>query len=238
MAGTNDFLTFATGVGADVLTQAQYAALTTVLANGFTTGTAQSSQLNKVWRQSSIMSAVLAQMIADVSGQNVVDDGTTATILNNFLTTLLGSGYSLDTGTANTYVVTLSPAPTALVDGMEVKFFAANASTGASTLNVNGLGAVSLTKNGSTPAIGASDILAGDLIKAVYHASGNTWRIVSSAAQGATGGGNDKIFYLNGQTINSNFTVPTGENAMSAGPVTIATGVVITVSTGSRWTVV
>ena len=46
-------------------------------------GVAQSAQLNKVWRQSSIMAAVLAQFISDRTGQDVLDDGTTATILAN-----------------------------------------------------------------------------------------------------------------------------------------------------------
>lgn len=82
MAGSNDFLTFATGGGANVLSQAAYAALTSLLANGYQAGVAQSSQLNKTWRQAAIMAAVLAQYVAD-SGPNVVDDGTTATILTN-----------------------------------------------------------------------------------------------------------------------------------------------------------
>lgn len=80
---TNDFLPFAGGTGANVLTQAAYLALSTLRANGFAAGTAQSAQLNKVWRQSSIMAAVMAQMISDNTGADVLDDGTTATILAN-----------------------------------------------------------------------------------------------------------------------------------------------------------
>lgn len=44
--------------------------------------------------------------------------------------------------------------------------------------------------------------------------------------------------YENLQTISANYTVPTGSNAMSAGPVTIANGVTVTVSDGSVWTIV
>lgn len=79
---TNDFLPFAGGAGSNVLTQAAYAALAARTA-GFSSGVAKSAELNKVWRQSSIMSAVLAQLIADNTGADVVDDGTTATILAN-----------------------------------------------------------------------------------------------------------------------------------------------------------
>lgn len=80
---TNDFLPFAGGAGANVIDQPTYAALTALLANGFSSGTAQSAQLNKVWRQSSIAAAILAQFIVDSTGQNATDDGTTATLLAN-----------------------------------------------------------------------------------------------------------------------------------------------------------
>jgi hypothetical protein len=55
---------------------------------------------------------------------------------------------------------------------------------------------------------------------------------------GASGGGNDSVFYMNDQTVTANFTIPTGQNAMSAGPITIANGVTVTVSNGSVWTIV
>jgi len=44
--------------------------------------------------------------------------------------------------------------------------------------------------------------------------------------------------YLNGQTVTANFTVPTGYNGMSAGPVTVANGVTVTVTSGCEWSVV
>jgi hypothetical protein len=44
--------------------------------------------------------------------------------------------------------------------------------------------------------------------------------------------------YLNTQTISSSYTIPTGDNAMSSGPITVATGVVVTIPTGSRWVIV
>ncbi|WP_454763355.1 phage tail protein [Cupriavidus campinensis] len=78
----NDFLVFGGAGGANVITQAAYAALG-ARASGFSSGTANSAQCNKTWRQSSIMAAVLAQFISDRTGQDVLDDGTTATILAN-----------------------------------------------------------------------------------------------------------------------------------------------------------
>lgn len=86
---TNDFLPFATGAGANVLSQSDYAALPAV-STGYQSGIAKSQQLNKTWRQSSIMAAVLAQFIADQTGVNSVDDGTTATLLANLKKSMPG----------------------------------------------------------------------------------------------------------------------------------------------------
>ncbi len=80
---TSDFQVFAGGAGANVLSQAAYLALQ-ARVTGFQTGIAQSQQLNKVWRQSSIISAMIAQFIVDFSGQNATDDGTIATLEANF----------------------------------------------------------------------------------------------------------------------------------------------------------
>ncbi|MBR8025243.1 hypothetical protein [Burkholderia cenocepacia] len=78
----NNFKPFAAAAGANVMAQADYEALAALLT-GFQSGTAQSAQLNKVWRQSSIMAAVLGQFIVDLTGQDAVDDGTTDTLLAN-----------------------------------------------------------------------------------------------------------------------------------------------------------
>jgi hypothetical protein len=54
---------------------------------------------------------------------------------------------------------------------------------------------------------------------------------------GATGSGTDQIFNLNGNTVTASYTIPTGYNANTTGTLTINTGVVVTVSTGSRWVI-
>ena len=68
-----------------------------------------------------------------------------------------------------------------------------------------------------------------------YTANGMEW---VTAAAGATGGGTDKIFYENGQTVTTNYTITNNTNAMSAGPVTINSGVAVTIGTGENWTIV
>lgn len=55
---------------------------------------------------------------------------------------------------------------------------------------------------------------------------------------GATGAGTDRVFYENDQTVNTNYTISTNKNAMSAGPITVANGITVTVPNGSTWTIV
>lgn len=89
---TNDFLSFAGDGAANVLTQSDYAALTTILADGFSSGILPSERLNKVLRQSAAISNAVGAMIAS-SGLNALDDGDAATLLAN-----LKSSISAQTG--------------------------------------------------------------------------------------------------------------------------------------------
>jgi hypothetical protein len=44
--------------------------------------------------------------------------------------------------------------------------------------------------------------------------------------------------FVNSQTISASYTIAAGSNGVSAGPVTIASGQSVTISSGSRWVVV
>lgn len=104
---TNDFLPFAGGAGANVLTQAAYLAQAALRSNGFSAGTAQSAQLNKVWRQSSLIAAAVAQVISDNANVDVLDDGTIATIVANLKKAVSGRLIGTQVFTANgTYTPT------------------------------------------------------------------------------------------------------------------------------------
>lgn len=65
--------------------------------------------------------------------------------------------------------------------------------------------------------------------------NGTAWGKVGG---GATGGGTDDVFVENGQTVNTNYTLTSGKNAMSAGPITIASGITVTIPSGSNWAIV
>ena len=56
-------------------------------------------------------------------------------------------------------------------------------------------------------------------------------------AGGASGNG-DQIFWENDQTITGDYTITNGKNAGSFGPITIQSGVTVTVGSGETWTVV
>ena len=84
----------------------------------------------------------------------------------------------------------------------------------------------------------------GTAITAINFASGATLTTASAGIStitivgGATGGGSDQIFYENGQEVTADYTISTSRNAMSAGPVGIATGIIVTIPSGSTWTIV
>jgi hypothetical protein len=50
--------------------------------------------------------------------------------------------------------------------------------------------------------------------------------------------GSDKVIRVNLQTISGNVSIPANMNGVSAGPITIANGAVVTVENGATWTIV
>ena len=178
MSGTNQFLPFATGGGANTLTPSAYAALATIVSQGFQPGLASSQQANTVWRQATFVAAAVAQIIAN-QNVNANDDGN----LTNFVTNLqnaianLGSlqASSISTLTTNT-VLTASqvggtilgnststitatlPAANSVTAGKQIEF--RNINTG--TFNILRAGSDVILVNASTATsevLGAGDYL-------------------------------------------------------------------------------
>jgi hypothetical protein len=77
--------------------------------------------------------------------------------------------------------------------------------------------------------------VSGTVAATSYTGDGSSLTGISA---GATGGGSDEIFWENGQNVTTNYTITNGKNAMSAGPITINSGVTVTVGAGETWTVV
>jgi hypothetical protein len=91
--------------------------------------------------------------------------------------------------------------------------------TGFGATGATGLGATGATGVGTQGATGATGP-------------------AGSGGGGATGAGTDEIFWENDQNVTASYTITTNKNAMTAGPITVNAGVVVTIPSGSVWTVV
>mgnify|MGYP006278902963 CR=1 FL=1 len=65
--------------------------------------------------------------------------------------------------------------------------------------------------------------------------NGTAW---GQLGAGATGGGSDTVFLENSNTVTTNYTLTTNKNAVSAGPVTVNSGVTVTIPSGASWVIV
>jgi hypothetical protein len=114
-----------------------------------------------------------------VAYKYVVTDGfgntisTTDNITNQQLITLFGG---VDTGSANAYVINFTASFTTLVNGTVIYWIPANNNTGASTINVNGLGVVNIV-NPSGTSLGANQIIANQMAQMIYY--NGVWQLLS-----------------------------------------------------------
>jgi len=101
----------------------------------------------------------------------------------------------------------------------------------------NGNGSVDLYFNNSKKAetVTGGFTVTGTCTATAFAGDGSSLTGISA---GATGGGSDEVFYENDQTVTTNYTITNGKNAMSAGPITINSGVTVTVGSGETLTIV
>ena len=66
----------------------------------------------------------------------------------------------------------------------------------------------------------------------------NNNQLTNGAGYLTSASANDGIFWENDQAVSSAYTINNNKNAMSAGPITINSGVTVTVGTGENWTIV
>ncbi len=153
--------------------------------------------------------------------------------LNNY------SNFIADTGTANAIVCNFPAGITTstIATGCEITFEANNANTGATTLlvQVNSVTILAATavKNEDGSALTGAEFRAGGIYTVVY--DGTYWVLAGGGGGGGAEAGG--AIYENTQSINANYTITTGKNGFSVGPMTIASGVTVTVPSGSRYVV-
>jgi len=107
-----------------------------------------------------------------------------------------------DAGTANAYSVTLVPSPLTYFKYLTVVMKVTNSNTGASTINVNAMGAKNILHTDLTPLV-AAEMLAGMMVCLVY--DGTQFQLVWKSTAPTTGTvvlTSSRIFYVNGATGN------------------------------------
>lgn len=119
---------------------------------------------------------------------NHIEDGLVAVteeVIAHVIDYIRNPGYALTTGSANTYIVTLSPAPSAYVDGMGIVARIHATSTGAITFNVSGLGAKAAVDSKGNAFTAAKTLLVGGRYAFRYSSAAGNFQL-----QGEGGGGN------------------------------------------------
>ena len=172
-------------------------------------------------------SGVLVSSAATITGGSI--DGTAiggSTAAAGAFTTLAASGNTTLTGdlavNGNTTLGNAS--------GDTITLNAATA-TIPNNLNFNGTGTVRLP-NGTT---GQRPTPAAGMIR--YNTTSGLFEGYTTQWGGIGGASADGAVYENAQTISNNYTMTTNFNGESVGPITIASGVTVTIPSGSRYVI-
>jgi hypothetical protein len=198
-----------------------------------------------------------------ISG-NTTNTGSASRFLADFTNSTINSRFAFQTSTANsTTGIYALPNGTATAASWQATntadptntskiLIATNGSTDVQLVSgINGTGTylpLSFFTNGvgqfainTSGAFGIGSVAAATVN---YGTSGQVLVSGGSAAQpswgtaGATGGGTDQIFWNNGQTVNTSYSVPASTNAGTFGPITIGASATVTVPSTSTWTVI
>jgi len=139
------------------------------------------------------------------------------------------------TSTGGTTPTIAMPAATGSVNGYltSTDWTTFNGKGSGSVTSVGGTGTVSGISLSGTVTSSGNLTLGGTLDLSSPPAIGNTApNTVAGTVIQATNG-----IVVNSNTVSASYTIPSGSSAMSAGPMTVASGQTVTVSSGSRWVV-
>lgn len=125
------------------------------------------------------------------------------------------------------------PISTATQTALNTKQDAATAVTKDSATGIAYIPAGTSAQRPASPVFGAQR--ANSTTGAMEWWNGTVWAPMGG---GATGGIGNAAFYENDATITADYTITTNKNAMTAGPVSIANGVTVTIPNGSVWSIV
>jgi hypothetical protein len=144
------------------------------------------------------------------------------------------SGSITVTNTAPDQVVSLTGAGTTSISGTYPNFtISSDDQFDGTVTSVSGTGTVSGISLSGTVTSSGNLTLGGTLDLSSPPAIGGTApNTVNGTVLNATNG-----IVVNSNTVSASYTIPAGSSGMSAGPMTVASGQTVTVSSGSRWVI-
>lgn len=175
---TNYFVPVAAAAGANVTSDAAWDG-SSFQVTGVTKGIVPSAGMNKAWRQGTMGTSALGQIIVDHGLIDAVDDGNVPGLKANLRTAiaamLAGVAFAVDqSSTANQITAILDPAPPSLSTYRGIFVRVANTNTGPVALTLNNLGTKNVVRR-SGAALVAGDIVAGQFIHLIYDVVTAQW---------------------------------------------------------------
>jgi hypothetical protein len=135
----------------------------------------------------------------------------------------------------NTHKVVNLVAGSAAGDAIEFAQFKTPTFTGNVTMSSTGFALIPAGTTAERPVSPANGQIRYNTTTAQFEGyQGGAW---GQLGGGATGAGGDEVFQENSLIVTTSYTLSTGKNAMSVGPITINSGAVVTVGSGQRWVV-
>ena len=163
------------------------------------------------------------------------------TTMNDLAAALTGSvasdGQTPMTGNLdlNTNKIVNLVAGTASGDAIEFAQFKTPTFTGNVTMSSTGFALIPAGTTAERPASPANGQIRYNTTTSQFEGyQGGAW---GQLGGGATGAGGDEVFVENSRVVTTNYTIPVGKSAESVGPITINSGITVTVSSGERWVV-
>jgi len=190
-------------------------------------------------------SANLASAVTDETGSGALVFGTSPTFITDITSPVVNGG------TAVSSTLTLqSTSGVGATDSIALKV-GNNGATTALSVATTGIVTLPTTSALKLPAgttaqqpSGVTGMIRFNTTDTTFEGyNGSAWAGIGG---GAVGGGvnasvstyTDQVFLLNSKTVQSNYTIPTNDNAGSFGPITVNSGVTVTVPSGSTWSIV
>jgi len=111
------------------------------------------------------------------------------------------------------------------------------------TGDITGTGVASTEFRAAVGISSAGTVIGAGITQLNFVGAGNTFRVDGNTMDitisgGARGNGGNNVFFENDITVSADYEITTGKNAMSGGPITIDSGVTVTIPSGSTWTIV